>query len=128
MAEDCELGRPTRRERSISTSYEGNGRKRWRRQIVLKMPSSRGVHAHDQTFALAAGDVAHARRIAPARFDGVGKRSVVMQATIAERSVIIVLLDANGTSARSLDAFRVKHWLEGVEPAVATKHRQKRRM
>jgi D-alanyl-D-alanine endopeptidase (penicillin-binding protein 7) len=55
-------------------------------------------------------------------------RCVVMQATIAERSVIIVLLDANGSSARSLDAFRVKHWLEGVEPAVAAKHRQKRRM
>ena len=55
-------------------------------------------------------------------------RCVVMQATIAERPVIMVLLDASNTTARSLDAFRVKQWLESGDTAVATKARQKRRM
>jgi D-alanyl-D-alanine endopeptidase (penicillin-binding protein 7) len=56
-------------------------------------------------------------------------RCVVMQATIADRPVIIVLLDSNNSSARAHDAFRVKHWLEGGDSVtVGTKARQKRRM
>jgi D-alanyl-D-alanine endopeptidase (penicillin-binding protein 7) len=40
-------------------------------------------------------------------------RCLVMQATIAEQPVIIVLLDSSGKIARIGDANRIKHWLEG---------------
>jgi len=35
-----------------------------------------------------------------------------MQAQVANRDVIIVLLDAQGTSRRAGDAARIKAWLE----------------
>jgi len=38
---------------------------------------------------------------------------LVMQATIANQQVIIVLLDSNGKYARIDDAVRIKRWLEG---------------
>ncbi len=37
---------------------------------------------------------------------------LVMQAQVANRDVIIVLLDAQGTNRRAGDATRIKHWLE----------------
>ncbi|MFN3544664.1 MAG: D-alanyl-D-alanine carboxypeptidase family protein [Thiobacillus sp.] len=37
---------------------------------------------------------------------------LVMQANVAERDVIIVLLDAQGTNGRAGDATRIKDWLE----------------
>ena len=37
---------------------------------------------------------------------------LVMQAQVAQRNVIIVLLDATGTSRRAGDATRIKEWLE----------------
>ncbi|MHB1351847.1 MAG: D-alanyl-D-alanine carboxypeptidase family protein [Thiobacillus sp.] len=39
---------------------------------------------------------------------------LVMQAQIAERDVIIVLLDATGTNRRAGDAARIKDWLESM--------------
>jgi D-alanyl-D-alanine endopeptidase (penicillin-binding protein 7) len=37
---------------------------------------------------------------------------LVMQAQVANRDVIIVLLDAQGTNRRAGDATRIKEWLE----------------
>jgi D-alanyl-D-alanine endopeptidase (penicillin-binding protein 7) len=54
-------------------------------------------------------------------------RCLVMQATIADKPVIIVLLASSGKFARVSDANRIKRWLEGdeVEP-VARMHRKRR--
>ena len=41
-------------------------------------------------------------------------RCLVMQATIAARPVVIVLLNAPGKKARTTDAARLKTWLEGL--------------
>lgn len=41
---------------------------------------------------------------------------LVMQAQVANRDVIIVLLDAQGTSRRAGDATRIKEWLESYQP------------
>ena len=41
---------------------------------------------------------------------------LVMQANVASRDVIIVLLDAQGTSRRAGDATLIKQWLESAEP------------
>ena len=49
---------------------------------------------------------------------GKAGRCLVMQATIAAKPVIIVLLDSLGKVSRVADANRIKHWLEG--PGVAT--------
>jgi len=44
---------------------------------------------------------------------------LVMQALVADRDVIIVLLDANGTNNRAGDATRIKNWLEsGSAPEI----------
>ncbi len=37
---------------------------------------------------------------------------VVMQANVAQRDVIIVLLDAGGNNSRAGDATRIRQWLE----------------
>ncbi|MEW5968044.1 MAG: serine hydrolase [Pseudomonadota bacterium] len=42
---------------------------------------------------------------------------LVMQAQVAERDVIIVLLDAQGKNSRAGDATRIKDWLESTLPA-----------
>jgi D-alanyl-D-alanine endopeptidase (penicillin-binding protein 7) len=42
-------------------------------------------------------------------------RCLVMQATIAAKPVIIVLLDSWGKLSRIADANRIKHWVEGLE-------------
>jgi D-alanyl-D-alanine endopeptidase (penicillin-binding protein 7) len=44
-------------------------------------------------------------------------RCLVMQATIAAKPVIIVLLDSWGKLSRIADANRIKHWVEGLESA-----------
>ena len=41
---------------------------------------------------------------------------LVMQAQVAERDVIIVLLDAQGTNRRAGDAALIKQWLESAQP------------
>ncbi len=51
-------------------------------------------------------------------------RCLVMQAQLAGRAVIIVLLDSWGKNTRSADALRVRQWLEaaaGIKPPVARK-------
>jgi serine-type D-Ala-D-Ala endopeptidase (penicillin-binding protein 7) len=45
-------------------------------------------------------------------------RCLVMQATIAAKPVIIVLLDSWGKLSRIADANRIKHWVEGLESAA----------
>ena len=42
---------------------------------------------------------------------------LVMQARVAQRQVLIVLLDAQGKLTRFADANRIKQWLEGPPPA-----------
>lgn len=41
---------------------------------------------------------------------------LVMQAQLAQRPVLIVLLDANGKHSRFDDANRIRQWMEGPEP------------
>ncbi|HQS83119.1 MAG TPA: serine hydrolase [Thiobacillus sp.] len=41
---------------------------------------------------------------------------LIMQAQVANRDVIIVLLDARGTGNRASDATRIKEWLESATP------------
>jgi len=51
-------------------------------------------------------------------------RCLVMQAQLAGRAVIIVLLDSWGKNTRSADALRVRQWLEaaaGIKPAAVRK-------
>ncbi len=43
-------------------------------------------------------------------------RCLVMQAKVAERPMLIVLLDSNGKYTRLGDAQRIKQWMEGSEP------------
>jgi D-alanyl-D-alanine endopeptidase (penicillin-binding protein 7) len=47
-------------------------------------------------------------------FTGAAGRCLVMQAHVAQRPVLIVLLDAHGRLTRFGDANRIKHWLEGT--------------
>ncbi len=48
---------------------------------------------------------------------------LVMQAQVAQRDVIIVLLDAMGNNSRAGDALRIKHWLESGNAAVRADNR-----
>jgi serine-type D-Ala-D-Ala endopeptidase (penicillin-binding protein 7) len=50
-------------------------------------------------------------------------RCLVMQAQVAQRPVLIVLLDAQGKQTRFADADRIKRWMEGPPPS-----RQKQRV
>jgi D-alanyl-D-alanine endopeptidase (penicillin-binding protein 7) len=45
-----------------------------------------------------------------------------MQAHVAKRPVLIVLLDAQGKLTRFGDANRIKQWMEGPPPARRTRH------
>jgi D-alanyl-D-alanine endopeptidase (penicillin-binding protein 7) len=45
---------------------------------------------------------------------GAAGRCLVMQAHVAQRPLIIVLLDSHGKLTRVGDANRIKHWLEGL--------------
>jgi D-alanyl-D-alanine endopeptidase (penicillin-binding protein 7) len=47
-------------------------------------------------------------------FIGAAGRCLVMQAHVAQRALIIVLLDSQGKLTRVGDANRIKHWLEGL--------------
>jgi D-alanyl-D-alanine endopeptidase (penicillin-binding protein 7) len=47
-------------------------------------------------------------------------RCLVMQATIARKAVIIILLNSRGKAARIADANRIKRWLERMD--MATRH------
>jgi D-alanyl-D-alanine endopeptidase (penicillin-binding protein 7) len=47
-------------------------------------------------------------------FIGASGRCLVMQAHVAQRSLIIVLLDSYGKLTRIGDANRIKYWLEGL--------------
>jgi len=54
-------------------------------------------------------------------FIGEAGRCLVMQAHVAERPVLIVLLDSQGKLTRVGDANRIKRWLEGPAPAPGTR-------
>lgn len=49
-------------------------------------------------------------------------RCLVMQAWVAQRSVVIVLLDSVGKLTRFGDANRVRTWLEGTLPGAQLRH------
>lgn len=55
-------------------------------------------------------------------------RCLVMQATIAARPVIIVLLDSWGKLSRIGDANRIKHWVESLESAAPAVRLRKPRL
>ncbi len=46
-----------------------------------------------------------------------GGRCLVMQAQLAQRPILIVLLHSTGKNARLADANRIKEWVEGAEPS-----------
>ena len=48
-------------------------------------------------------------------------RCLVMQAHVAQRPVLIVLLDAQGKLTRFGDANRIKQWMEGPPPSRRTR-------
>ncbi|MCX5827815.1 MAG: D-alanyl-D-alanine endopeptidase [Deltaproteobacteria bacterium] len=48
-------------------------------------------------------------------------RCLVMQAHVAQRPVLIVLLDAQGKQTRFADANRIKQWMEGPPPSRRTR-------
>jgi D-alanyl-D-alanine endopeptidase (penicillin-binding protein 7) len=49
-------------------------------------------------------------------------RCLVMQAVLAGRNVVIVLLDSWGKYARMTDALRIRSWMEGkVAPVIAAR-------
>ncbi len=55
-------------------------------------------------------------------------KCLVMQARLANRPVVIVLMDSWGKYTRLGDAQRIKHWMEGPEPkAKPTRRHAKRR-
>lgn len=51
---------------------------------------------------------------------------LVMQAQLAKRPVLIVLLDANGRHSRFDDANRIRQWMEGSDPVRPRRHRRAR--
>ncbi len=53
-------------------------------------------------------------------FTNEAGRCLVMQASVAQRSLLIVLLDAQGKLTRFADANRIKQWIEG-QPLVRQK-------
>jgi serine-type D-Ala-D-Ala endopeptidase (penicillin-binding protein 7) len=53
-----------------------------------------------------------------------GGRGLVMQATVAQRSILIVLLNSVGKNSRIGDSNRIRQWLEGP-PAPARKKKRK---
>jgi serine-type D-Ala-D-Ala endopeptidase (penicillin-binding protein 7) len=59
---------------------------------------------------------------------GKAGRCLVMQARIAAKPVIIVLLDSLGKVARVSDANRIKQWLEGADLTISARMRDKPRM
>ena len=59
---------------------------------------------------------------------GKAGRCLVMQATIAAKPVIIVLLDSWGKVSRVADANRIKRWLEGLNVATPVAMHDKPRM
>jgi D-alanyl-D-alanine endopeptidase (penicillin-binding protein 7) len=59
---------------------------------------------------------------------GKAGRCLVMQATIAAKPVIIVLLDSLGKVSRVADANRIKNWLEGLAVTTPVAMRDKPRM
>jgi D-alanyl-D-alanine endopeptidase (penicillin-binding protein 7) len=54
-------------------------------------------------------------------FIGEAGRCLVMQAYVAQRPVLIVLLDSQGKLTRVGDANRIKRWLEGPVSAPRTR-------
>ena len=49
-------------------------------------------------------------------------KCLVMQARVADKPVIIVLLDSAGKLTRIGDANRIKRWMETTQAALARKH------
>jgi serine-type D-Ala-D-Ala endopeptidase (penicillin-binding protein 7) len=100
-------GYPKIREYSTATQYDAevNGRKlAYRNTNGLVSNPSWGIGLSKTGFINEAG------------------RCLVMQAQLAGRAVIIVLLDSWGKQTRGADALRVRQWLEaaaGIRPAPA---------
>jgi D-alanyl-D-alanine endopeptidase (penicillin-binding protein 7) len=55
-----------------------------------------------------------------------GGRCLVMQTRLANRPVLIVLLNSSGRNTRLGDAMRIKQWMEGPEAAPRSAHRRLR--
>jgi D-alanyl-D-alanine endopeptidase (penicillin-binding protein 7) len=98
---------------SYRLAFEGNRRKRMR---MLAFRNSNGlVRSNEWEIGLQkTGYISEAGRC------------LVMQARIATRPVIIVLLDSWGKFTRIADANRIKRWIESFEPAPLTTTRRLR--
>jgi len=53
-------------------------------------------------------------------FTGEAGKCLVMQAQVAQRDLLIVLLDARNSRGRISDAKRIKYWLESRSPSERT--------
>jgi serine-type D-Ala-D-Ala endopeptidase (penicillin-binding protein 7) len=52
-------------------------------------------------------------------------RCLVMRTLLAQRPVLMVLLNSSGKNSRFADAARIKQWLEGPEPSKSSKKRKR---
>jgi len=87
-------------------------------RVVLKKKNNRTVQyrqvAFNNTNRFTRADDWHVG-LSKTGFINEAGHCLVMQAQVAERDVIIVLLDAKGTSRRAGDAALIKQWLESAQ-------------
>jgi D-alanyl-D-alanine endopeptidase (penicillin-binding protein 7) len=108
---------PVIREFTTSGSHNLSLANRRRHTLAAFFNSKRLVHSEQWQIGLSkSGNISEAGRC------------LVMQATIAAKPVIIVLLDSSGKISRVTDANRIRHWLEGDELDVPARIHRKRRM
>jgi serine-type D-Ala-D-Ala endopeptidase (penicillin-binding protein 7) len=108
---------PLIREATTSDLHEVPAPGRYRRRAVTYHNSNRLVRDSEWDVGLS-----------KTGYIGKAGRCLVMQATIAAKPVIIVLLDSLGKVARVSDANRIKRWLERPDVTVAGTMRNKPRM
>jgi D-alanyl-D-alanine endopeptidase (penicillin-binding protein 7) len=108
---------PLIREATTSDLHEVSAPGRRNRRAVMYHNSNRLVRDSEWDVGLS-----------KTGYIGKAGRCLVMQATIAAKPVIIVLLDSLGKVARVADANRIKRWLEGPDVTVAGAVRNKPRM
>jgi D-alanyl-D-alanine endopeptidase (penicillin-binding protein 7) len=108
---------PLIREATTSDLHEVPAPDRHHRRAVTYHNSNRLVRDSDWDVGLS-----------KTGYIGKAGRCLVMQATIAAKPVIIVLLDSLGKVARVADANRIKHWLERTDAPFPVRTRDRPRL
>jgi D-alanyl-D-alanine endopeptidase (penicillin-binding protein 7) len=108
---------PLIREATTSDLHEVPAPDRHHRRAVTYHNSNRLVRDSDWDVGLS-----------KTGYIGKAGRCLVMQATIAAKPVIIVLLDSLGKVARVADANRIKHWLERTDAPLPVRTRDRPRL